>query len=123
MFSTDTQLSGRDIVRYYKARFQIEFLFRDAKQGAGLNDCQARSAQALHFHWNAAFCVLNLAKLSASNRADMVGRHRFSFSSCKQRSSNERLLEFFSSRLGLDYTAIKSNPEYHNLCNYRAITP
>ena len=31
LFSTDLSLNAKTIVRYYKARFQIEFLFRDAK--------------------------------------------------------------------------------------------
>ena len=30
-FSTDTALSGKDIVELYKTRFQIEFCFRDTK--------------------------------------------------------------------------------------------
>jgi hypothetical protein len=53
LFSTDIQLAAKDIYRFYKARFQIEFLFRDAKQFTGLADCQARCSSALHFHFNA----------------------------------------------------------------------
>jgi hypothetical protein len=34
----------------YRLRFQIEFLYRDAKQFTGLNDCQARSPSKLNFH-------------------------------------------------------------------------
>jgi len=30
LFSTDLELAAKDIYRFYKARFQIEFLFRDA---------------------------------------------------------------------------------------------
>jgi hypothetical protein len=37
----------------YKARFQIEFLFRDSKQFTGLIDCQARSKAMLNFLFNA----------------------------------------------------------------------
>ena len=66
LFSTDLKLSGQKIVRLYRARFQIEFLFRDAKSGAGLTHCQSRSEQTLHNHWNAAFAVVNLAKLTAN---------------------------------------------------------
>ena len=33
-------------------RFQIEFLFRDAKQFTGLEDCQARDPVKLAFHFN-----------------------------------------------------------------------
>jgi IS4 transposase len=56
LFSTDTKLGGDFIYRYYKARFQIEFLFRDAKQYTGLNHCQARSENKLNFHFGY-FCT------------------------------------------------------------------
>jgi hypothetical protein len=120
LFSTDLTLSGRDIVRFYRARFQIEFLFRDAKGSLGLNDCQARNSKALEFHWNTAFCALNVAKWQEAQRSETG---RFSAASCKQRCSNEHLLKVFSGRLGLDWTRIKSHPAYHELCNYGAITP
>ena len=123
LFSTDLSLSGRDIVRFYRARFQIEFLFRDVKGSLGLNDCQARDTKALEFHWNAAFCALNVAKWQEAMRASHSSQRRFSAASCKQRCSNERLLEIFSDRLGLDWTRIKLHPAYPELCNYGAITP
>jgi hypothetical protein len=46
------------MVRYYQARFQIEFLFRDAKQFTGLMACQARSEEALLKSFNASFAAL-----------------------------------------------------------------
>jgi hypothetical protein len=49
IFSTDTKLGGDFIYRYYKARFQIEFLFRDSKQYTGLNNCQAEVKTSLIF--------------------------------------------------------------------------
>jgi hypothetical protein len=48
-FSTDTSLSGIDIFLFYKSRFQIEFLYRDAKQFTGLEHCQSRSETKLDF--------------------------------------------------------------------------
>ena len=42
LFSPDIDLAAARLYRYYKARFQIEFLFRDAKQFTGLTDGQAR---------------------------------------------------------------------------------
>ena len=63
LFSTDLKLDAKNIYQFYKARFQIEFLFRDAKQFIGLNDCQARCRKALHFHFNATMTALNLIKL------------------------------------------------------------
>ena len=38
-FSTDTSLSGEEVILYYRTRFQIEFFFRDAKGYTGLMDC------------------------------------------------------------------------------------
>jgi len=63
LFSTDPALSASKIVEYYRARFQIEFLFRDAKQHTGLMDCQARSSEAIHMHINASFVSQNLLNL------------------------------------------------------------
>jgi len=62
LFSTDVELDAKLIVQYYQARFQIEFIFRDAKQFAGLCDAQTRHPQRLDFHFNASLTALNLAK-------------------------------------------------------------
>ena len=62
LFSTDVHLPPEQIVEYYQARFQIEFIFRDAKQFTGLSDCQARHLPRLDFHFNASLIALNLAK-------------------------------------------------------------
>ena len=122
LFSTDLKLPAQTISRYYKARFQIEFLFRDAKQGTGLNHCQARNEKALHFHWNAALCMVNLAKCQqVQNEPQPGARHTFSVASCKLRSSNEHLLEVFSRKLGLDWMSVKSHPAYSDLCSYGVI--
>ena len=62
----------------YRLRFQIEFIFRDAKQFTGLSDCQARDAKKLDFHFNASFTALNLAKLDAHRQHS--GEQPFVFS-------------------------------------------
>ncbi len=61
-FSTDESMSGKDVIEYYRTRFQIEFNFRDAKQFAGLTDSQARSSAKLDFAYNASFAAVNVAK-------------------------------------------------------------
>jgi hypothetical protein len=58
-FSTDLEQYGEKIVRYYRSRFQIEFLYRDAKQFTELTSCQARSENKLDFHFNAALTSIN----------------------------------------------------------------
>ena len=63
LFSTDTSIDPLRLYEYYKSRFQIEFIFRDAKQFTGLCDCQSRHQNALDFHFNASLAALNIAKL------------------------------------------------------------
>jgi uncharacterized membrane protein YqaE (UPF0057 family) len=59
---TDTELDARLITKYYQLRFQIEFIFRDAKQFMGLNDCQARDENKLDYHFNASLSAVNIAR-------------------------------------------------------------
>jgi hypothetical protein len=67
LFSTDTTIAPLRLYEYYKSRFQIEFIFRDAKQFTGLCDCQSRQQQSLDFHFNASLAALNIAKLEQQN--------------------------------------------------------
>jgi len=62
-FSTDTEMSGEDVIAYYRTRFQIEFNYREAKGFTGLCDCQARSKDKLDFAFNASLFALNAAKV------------------------------------------------------------
>lgn len=62
-FSTDTEMSGVDVVEFYKTRFQIEFVFRDSKEFTGLCDSQARNLDKMDFAFNAALCSTNIAKV------------------------------------------------------------
>lgn len=122
LFCTDIDCAAMDILRYYKARFQIEFVFRDAKQYTGLCDCQATSEAKLGFHFNASLTALNLLRLEDRHHAvEGAGRNVISIASWKTRKFNAHLLERFSCHLGLDFTAIKSSPGFAALCNYGAI--
>lgn len=125
LFSTDLTLSGREIVRLYRARFQIEFLFRGcplgrAKSGAGLTHCQSRNTTTLENHWNAAFTALTLAKLSTPKPSQTTS---FSWASRCQQHRNRHLLHHFSCMLGLDWNCIKSHPSFQSLLNYGVIAP
>ncbi len=61
--STDTSISGIDLWYYYHLRFQIEFLYRDAKQLLGLKHCQSRQDNRLNFQFN-----FSLTDLFSQNR-------------------------------------------------------
>lgn len=121
LFSTDTELSAATIFRYYKARFQIEFLFRDAKQFAGFSDCQARDQAALHFHFNASVATVNVARIIARQKPGAAQHFVFSMASIKQRAFNEHLLDLIISQLALDQTAVKNHPQFEYLRSYGAI--
>lgn len=121
LFSTDVELDPWKIYRYYKARFQVEFIFRDAKQFTGLCDCQARSRQRLDFHFSASLTTLNLAKseqLMAQGTEPMV----CSMTSVKAQYFNQHYLDRIISIFGLDPTWVKNHPEYQYLRNYGKIT-
>ena len=118
LFSTDIELDPIQLYEAYRARFQIEFIFRDAKQFTGLTDCQARDAQKLDFHFNASLTALNLAKWDAYQQRDTDQPFVFSMASYKRRQLNQHLLERFIRNLGLDETLIKSHPNYQSLCDY-----
>ena len=121
LFSTDVDLDALTIYRYYKARFQIEFLFRDAKQCTGLIECQARSQAKLNFHFNASLSAVTLAKLEAcQQKGDMASA--FSMVSLKRRAFNQHLIERISQYLAKGHSLAKSSPEYEQLCNYGTIT-
>ena len=126
LFSTDVDLNAQQILTYYKARFQIEFIFRDAKQFTGLCDAQTRDAKKLDFHFNANLSALNLAKYDDHQRRSQPDSDQsassFSMASYKRVAFNDHLMERFISQLDLDSTSIKSHPNYQNLRSYGIIT-
>jgi hypothetical protein len=110
LFSTDPTLSAEDVYRYYTARFQLEFLFRDAKQFTGLADCQARSQARMAFHINASMTALNLRKLEDRQQVPEADDHVISITKWKIRKFNQHQLERIMSTLGLDLSSIKLHP-------------
>jgi hypothetical protein len=121
LFSTDVGLDALTLSRYDQARFQIELLFRDAKQFTGLTDCQARSQAKLTFHFNASMTAVPLAKLEARQHhgnADVP----FSMASLKRRAFNQHLIERICEHLASGGNVEKSSPDYEALCNYGTLT-
>ena len=62
LFSTNLEMPALEVIECYRARFEMEFPFRDAKGFAGLMDSQSRSERALEFAWNASFLTVSLAR-------------------------------------------------------------
>lgn len=61
--STDLEQAAEEIVRFYRLRFQLEFVIRDAKQFTGLTHGQVRDEAGLDFHLNMSFAAVNLGRL------------------------------------------------------------
>ncbi len=118
LFSTDTDLDAWELVRLYRLRFQVEFIFRDGKQYTGLSDCQARSEARLGFHFNASLTALNVARLAERSESSPAV---FSMASVKRRGYNRLFLERIIRYLDLEAEMVLIHPAYERLCNYGAI--
>lgn len=121
LFSTDIDQAAKDIYRFYRLRFQIEFIFRNAKQFTGLQDCQARNLPKLEFHFNSSLTALNLARLEAQVQHIGDAPFVFSMATVKRRAFMQHLLERFIAELDLEPTSIKSHPNYEELLSYGTI--
>ena len=97
LYSSDTELDPARLFRFYRARFQIEFAFRDAKQHLGLQDCRARSQTKLDFHFNIVFAALFWARLQARARAEGPPGP-FSLHQIKQRNFEAEIHKRFADR-------------------------
>ena len=123
-FSTDLEQAWKDILNMYRLRFQIEFLYRDAKQFTGLNDCEARSSRKLNFHWNMSLTAINLAKIvhwlpqKNENSSDTVV---FSMSNIKTQYHNELLIKKFISLFGINPELHKNKGKIQQLIHYGKI--
>jgi hypothetical protein len=121
LFSTDLELGAMQIVAYYKARFQIEFLFRDGKQFTGLMDCQSCSKEAIHTHINASLTALNVLKLQDRRDKKTDAPTVISIASWRRKKFNEDLMDRLFERLELDRNCEKVARVYDELSHYGAI--
>jgi hypothetical protein len=121
LFSTDLEIDPVFLYRCYSARFQIEFVFRDARQFTGLADGQARSPEAIETHVNASLMALNLAKVTLQETQTAAEPLSFAIASLKRLALNEHLLDLFIDLFELEPTLIKSHANYRKLLDYGAI--
>jgi len=114
LFSTDININPLTILKYYKARFSIEFLIRDAKQFTGLQHCQSTKSDILHFHFNTSLSAVSLSKLFYFQNPDNIGKP-FSMHDIKTLFSNELLLKSFFAKFNIDHTLYLNTKVFDDL--------
>ena len=114
LFSTDLNLDGQTIYVYYKCRYQIEFLFRDAKQFTGLTQCQARSESKMHFHFNASLTSVSIAKCVYFLKDRKAKSESFSMSDVKTMHLNKIMADRIFANLEIDLSCKKIRRVYRD---------
>jgi hypothetical protein len=120
LISSDKDMDPLKIEQYYRLRFQIEFLFRDAKGYGGLQDCQTRSEAKINFHHNMAFSSIALAKAASIRLCKEKSNFTFSITDIKTLHNNNLLTDLIFSNLGLDLTCKKIIKLYKKCLNFGA---
>jgi len=120
-FSTDLNLEATVLLKYYQTRFQIEFTYRDGKQFTGLHDCQARSENKLHFHFNAALTGINIAKVEHWLSLPKSERGAFSMNDIKTINNNMLQLQRFFDKFGINSHSTKNKLKAKELIYYGTI--
>jgi hypothetical protein len=118
IMSTDTQMDALQMCRYYELRFQVELLIRDAKQYTGLQDCQARSKEKLHTHFNVALTSVSLAKVAYWLPLKEEQRGPFSMADIKMLHMNQLITNRIFDNLGLELNSRKIKQLYQQCLNF-----
>lgn len=122
LFSTDLGLYGKSVYEYYKSRYQIEFLFRDAKQYSGLTHCQARDTKKFYFHVNASLTTVSLAKSIYYLPFPKEERNSFSMANVKTIYYNKFIAERIFANLELHLNQQKIDTLYQDILSYGIIS-
>lgn len=120
-FSTDVKMNWQKVLEYYGNRFQIEFLYRDAKQLTGLDDCEARSTNKLDFHFNTSLTTINLVKVSHWMNVPKSERGTFSMADAKTVYHNDLQLNRFICKFGINPNSKKNKDKIRQLTYYGCI--
>jgi Transposase DDE domain len=114
-YGSDKEMPGSKVYPYYRLRYQIEFLFRDAKGYLGLENSQSRQEKAIDFHCNTSLTTLNIAKTMHWFDKPKEERGAFSMADIKTQYVNELLLDRLIIIYGKDPFVEKNNPKIKEL--------
>jgi len=114
--SSDVELSARLVLKYYQLRFHIEFLFRDAKQFAGLAHCQARDEAKLDFHFNMSMAAINLMQVNRKLNPSITSMNSF-----VRKSYNLKLVEWLFEQLSSEAKFELNHPAVQKALSFGAV--
>lgn len=118
LVGTEEGMEGKEVLKYYRLRFQIEFLIRDAKGYTGLEHCQGRTEEKLYNHLNMAMLTVSVAKYELwAKQQTKEENNPFSIRSIKTWCMNKYMTETIFSNLGLDLTCNKIKELYYKCLN------
>lgn len=120
-FSTNIEMEATEILEIYQTRFQIEFVYRDAKQHTSLTSCQARNKEKLYFHFNMSLTAVNVTKIVHWYSIPIEKRKSFSLSDIKTINHNTLLLERFIAMFAIKPYILKNNQNVKELLLYGTI--
>lgn len=120
--STDLTLTGIEIYCFYKARYQIEFIYRDGKQFVGLQHCQSRNKDKLHFHFNTALTTVSLAKVLHKENIEKEQTKPFSMADIKTQYINEQMFDLIINECGICPNKPNIIAAKHRFLNYAKIS-
>lgn len=120
-FSTNLEQDPKQILLLYRARFQMEFLFRDAKQYTGLDTCQARSENKLHFHFNASLTAVSLAKAIIRKQHNKTDELVLSIADIQTELHNRALAQTIFSIYGIDPKLKINDDRFRQILDYGKI--
>jgi hypothetical protein len=121
LYSTDLALGALEIYELYKARFQLEFVFRDGKQFTGFADGQMRDQAGLDFQLNASLSAVNLLRLEDREAQNKPDNRVISLRSWKRRKYNEGLMNQIFSDLENELTEEKRQELHDKYRNFGAV--
>lgn len=114
---SDSGIEGEKLLRYYRLRFQIEFLIRDAKGHTGLDHCQGRSEEKLYNHFNMSMMSVSVVKYQIWAKLSDKEEVAFSMRSIKTYCWNQYMTLTIFTNLALDMSCNKIKKLYNQCLN------
>lgn len=115
-------MEAAEVLEMNQMRFQIEFIYRDAKQHTSLATCQTRNKEKPHFHFNYSLTAINIAKVVHWYSIPKENRKFFSMADIKAINRNPFLLERFITMFAIKANVLKNNQNVKELLFYGTST-